>query len=78
MDSNRSIHSPFHFNKSPAEAEQYIPQDEYINESSFNDQHVPNSDNNEESLLKRSKRNKKPPKYLDDYEWGRGECYDIG
>ncbi|KAI0984655.1 hypothetical protein GJ496_001641 [Pomphorhynchus laevis] len=54
VDSNGILHSPFHYNESAAEAEQYIPQDEYINESSFNDQYVPNSDNNEEPLLKRS------------------------
>ncbi|KAI0979854.1 hypothetical protein GJ496_002373 [Pomphorhynchus laevis] len=78
VDSNGSLHSAFHYNKSAAQAELYILQDKYINESSFNDQHVPNSDNNEEPLLKRSERNKKPPKYLDDYEWGRGECCDIG
>ncbi|KAI0983151.1 hypothetical protein GJ496_007664 [Pomphorhynchus laevis] len=73
VDSNESIHSSFYYNESAAEAEQYIPQDKYINESSFNDQQVPNSDNNEEPLLKRNERNKKPPKYLDDYKWGRGE-----
>ncbi|KAI0989044.1 hypothetical protein GJ496_009099 [Pomphorhynchus laevis] len=78
VDSNGSLHSRFHYNESAAEVEQYIPQDEYINESLFNDQHVLNSDNNEEPLLKRSERKKKPPKYLDDYEWERGECYDIG